>query len=46
VNFPINTSVGYMVTYILSDADRSGLLMKVGSDYKRVLGNSLSEPAK
>jgi len=33
VNFPINTSVGYMVTYIVSDADHSGLLMKVGSDY-------------
>jgi WD40 repeat protein len=33
VNFPVHHSLGYMVTYILSDADHSGLLMKVGSDY-------------
>ncbi|HRZ37429.1 MAG TPA: WD40 repeat domain-containing protein, partial [Candidatus Paceibacterota bacterium] len=30
---PVNHNVGYLVTYIVSETNRTGLLMNVGSDY-------------
>jgi WD40 repeat protein len=33
INFPVDTMVGYLVTYLVSESDHTGLLMKVGSDY-------------